>query len=78
MAKYNGEKYVEEQLRSILCQLDQESEVIVVDDCSKDKTVEIIQSFQDKRVVVLKNKKNDVIMNPYLKTLRERDIKFFW
>ena len=55
MATYNGEKYIKEQLSSILNQLSEKDEIIISDDSSTDKTVEIIESFQDKRIKILKN-----------------------
>lgn len=45
MATYNGEKYIEEQLLSILHQNRQPDEVIICDDCSADGTVEKIRDF---------------------------------
>lgn len=45
MGIYNGEKYIEEQLLSILHQTRQADEVILCDDNSKDKTPEIVQAF---------------------------------
>lgn len=48
MAVYNGEKYLEMQLDSILRQTKQVDEIVIVDDCSTDRSVEIIRSFQDK------------------------------
>lgn len=57
MATYNGEKYIKEQLSSILSQLSEKDEIIVSDDSSIDKTVEIIESFKDKRIKILKNNK---------------------
>jgi glycosyltransferase, family 2 len=57
MATYNGEKYIKEQLSSILNQLSEKDEIIISDDSSTDKTVEIIESFQDKRIKILKNNK---------------------
>lgn len=42
MATYNGEKYLAEQLDSILAQTVQDFELIVCDDCSSDVTVEIL------------------------------------
>lgn len=47
MAVYNGEKFIEEQLVSILKQTKQVDEVIISDDGSKDKTVELIENFID-------------------------------
>lgn len=45
MATYNGEKYIYEQINSIYKQIRQPDEVIICDDCSKDKTTEIIREF---------------------------------
>ena len=50
LASYNGEKFIQEQLRSILCQLADNDEVVVSDDGSRDKTVSIIQQFNDRRI----------------------------
>ena len=46
MATYNGEKYLYEQLDSIRCQTMPPDEVIICDDCSKDSTVNMIQSMK--------------------------------
>lgn len=56
MATYNGEKYIKEQLESILSQLDEKDEVIVSDDHSTDKTLEIVEKFRDSRVKIFLNK----------------------
>jgi len=53
MATYNGEKYIEEQLNSILPQLLDEDEVIISDDHSSDRTLEIISNLQDGRIKVV-------------------------
>ncbi len=45
MATYNGEKYLKEQLDSIYAQTYKNIEVIVTDDCSTDKTVEILEQY---------------------------------
>ena len=45
MATYNGEKFIEKQLKSILDQTLQVDEMIICDDCSSDNTVEIIKNF---------------------------------
>ena len=52
MATYNGEKYIKEQLDSILCQLGEDDEVIVSDDGSTDTTLAIVQSFKDPRIKI--------------------------
>lgn len=48
IASYNGEKYIEEQLRSILLQIDINDEIIISDDGSSDGTLEIVKEFQKK------------------------------
>lgn len=45
MAVYNGEKYLEEQLSSILSQLGQKDEVVISDDGSTDHTLDLIRSY---------------------------------
>ncbi|MCS3531761.1 glycosyltransferase [Chryseobacterium sp. JUb7] len=58
MAVYNGDKYIEGQLISILNQLNDNDEIIVVNDFSKDKTIEIIEAFKDSRIKIFHNEKN--------------------
>ncbi len=48
MSTYNGEAFIEEQLDSILAQSYKNIEIVVRDDGSKDKTVEIIKEYQKK------------------------------
>ncbi|MFA6144571.1 MAG: glycosyltransferase family 2 protein [Sulfurimonas sp.] len=57
MATYNGEKYIKEQLDSILLQLGDNDEVIISDDSSTDNTLQIIENFQDSRIHLYKNQK---------------------
>ncbi|MDR0830885.1 MAG: glycosyltransferase [Prevotellaceae bacterium] len=55
IATYNGEKYIRQQLSSILCQIGENDEVIVSDDFSQDKTLEILGNFDDKRIKIFQN-----------------------
>ena len=50
MATYNGQKYIREQIDSILSQLGQEDELVISDDASTDSTLEIIRGYGDKRI----------------------------
>lgn len=52
IATYNGEKYIREQLDSILSQLGPDDEVVVSDDGSTDSTLDIVKSYQDARIKV--------------------------
>ena len=55
LAAFNGEKYIEEQVESILMQLGLDDELIISDDGSQDHSLETISSFCDKRIVLLHN-----------------------
>ncbi len=57
MATYNGEKYIFEQLESILNQISGFDEVIISDDSSNDKTIDAIKSFKDRRIILIENQK---------------------
>jgi len=55
MATWNGEKYIQEQLLSILKQLADDDEVIICDDASYDNTVPIVMALDDQRIKVTIN-----------------------
>lgn len=55
LATYNGEEYIKEQLLSILMQLDGCDEVVISDDHSTDKTIDIIKSIHDDRIKIIMN-----------------------
>lgn len=55
MATYNGEKFIKEQLESILKQLASTDEVIISDDGSTDNTIGVITSFGDNRIKLFFN-----------------------
>lgn len=61
MPNYNGAKYIEEAVNSVLEQTLDEIEVIVIDDCSTDNSVEILQKIQTKypsKVRIIQNEVN--------------------
>ena len=53
VATFNGEKYIKEQLISILSQLKKGDEIIISDDGSTDTTLDIIAKLQDSRIKVV-------------------------
>lgn len=60
MSVYNGEKTVGSAIGSILNQTYDNFEFIIVDDCSEDKTLQILYDYQkqDIRIKIIKNNKN--------------------
>lgn len=58
IATYNGSKYIAKQLDSVLEQLNENDEIIIVDDYSTDNTLEIINKYSDSRIKIYKNEKN--------------------
>jgi glycosyltransferase involved in cell wall biosynthesis len=57
---YNRQEMLKISLKSILEQNYKNIEIILIDDCSTDKTSEVINSFQDKRIKYIRNEKNIV------------------
>ena len=55
---YNGEKFLKESIDSILNQTYKNFELIIIEDLSKDNSLKIINKFKDKRIKLIKNKKN--------------------
>lgn len=58
MPVFNAEKTVEKAIQSILNQSYSDFEFLIIDDASKDNSWEIIQSFDDKRIRLFRNKRN--------------------
>lgn len=54
----NSERTVSKAVRSVLSALRQDDELLIFDDASNDSTLEIIRSFEDKRVKVFQGKKS--------------------
>lgn len=68
MATYNGEKYIAEQVESILAQLGQEDELIVSDDGSTDNTLQILENFNDRRIKIFNHDRKNIKVPFYLRS----------
>ena len=66
---YNKEKYLNSFISSIQNQDLKDFEVILIDDCSTDKSIQKINEFQkkDKRIKLIKNRKNQGALNSRFK-----------
>lgn len=71
MPVYNGEKYLDMAINSILNQTFTDFELIMVDDSSTDNSVKIINSYQDQRIKLIKNNVNLGIPKSRNKCLQE-------
>lgn len=69
MATYNGSPYIEQQLRSILCQLGDTDEIILVDDHSADATLDIVEKIGDRRILVYRNEVNMGVQRTFEKAI---------
>ena len=60
MPAYNAEQFVEQAIRSVMEQTIPNWELLVLDDCSRDKTCEIVERLaaEDGRIVLLRNENN--------------------
>lgn len=58
MPNYNSEKFIKDTIDSVLAQKYQNWELIVVDDCSTDSSLEIIQQYEDSRIRIIRNTVN--------------------
>jgi len=58
MPVYNGEKYIAEAIESILNQTFKDFELLIINDCSTDETVSIINRYKDKRIRLIHNDTN--------------------
>ena len=70
MATYNGEKFLREQVDSILAQLTSEDELVVSDDGSTDKTIGILESYNDSRIKIFHNQNNHGVNGNFENALR--------
>ena len=81
---FNSEKYIKETINSVLNQSYKNFKIIIVDDCSTDKTFEICKKYREKyknKIKLFKLKKNStsasVPRNFGIKKCRSNFIAFF-
>jgi len=63
MPVYNCELYIRESIESILNQTFDDFEFLIIDDASTDKTLDIIKTYDDKRIKVIKKTSNTGLTN---------------
>lgn len=72
MSTYNGEKYLREQLDSIFAQKNVSVELVVRDDASSDRTVDILKEYQKihEKMIIINDRKNLGACNSFLYLIR--------
>lgn len=60
MPAYNAERFIEEAIRSVISQTVSDWELLVLDDCSQDRTPEIVKQLasEDVRITLIQNEVN--------------------
>ncbi|WP_445495610.1 glycosyltransferase family 2 protein [Photorhabdus sp. SF281] len=58
MPSYNSSNFIEQSINSVLQQTFSDWELLIIDDCSKDNSIEIIERFKDDRIKLLPLSKN--------------------
>lgn len=80
MPVYNGEKYIDRMLKGILKQTFSDWELIVVDDCSEDKSPEIVAEAakKDGRIHLICQEKNGGVSSARNRGIKEAKGKYLW
>lgn len=59
MANYNNSKYIADAIKSVLCQTFNDWELIILDDCSTDNSVDVVSGYlNDFRIKLFRNENN--------------------
>ena len=58
MPVYNDSRFIRETILSVLNQTHSNFELLIIEDCSNDKSLEIIRNFEDKRIRLFVNESN--------------------
>lgn len=85
MPVYNGGKYLDLAIQSILGQTYEDFEFLIIDDGSTDNSLEIIRKYNDPRIKLVQNEKNlglpttlnigiDIAMGEYIARMDQDDI----
>ncbi|GAA5436424.1 glycosyltransferase [Deinococcus aquaticus] len=70
IAMYNGDRFLRDQISSILLDLEKDDEIIVIDDCSSDSSLKILDSFQDDRIKIYGNDRNIGVIKSFEKAIK--------
>lgn len=74
---YNGADYIANTIQSVLNQTFTDFELVIADNCSTDNTTEIVESFKDKRITLIKNPENYGMVGNWNVCLKNSHCEFF-
>lgn len=77
MAMYNGEKYVQEAVNSVLNQPYPHFELLIIDDGSVDNSFKIVSAIKDDRIRVLQNETNSGLYKTRNRGVKEARGEYF-
>ena len=63
ITNYNHEKYIGKCISSVLNQTFKNFELIIIDNSSSDNSLQIIKSFKDRRIKILKLRMGALLQN---------------
>lgn len=55
MSVFNGEEFIRDAINSVIRQTFESWELLIVDDCSTDRTLDILKQFDDDRIIIIEN-----------------------
>jgi glycosyltransferase involved in cell wall biosynthesis len=76
LSVYNGEEYLRESINSILSQTQKDFEFLIIDDASLDGSVDVVTSFNDSRIRLIRNEENLGLVGSLNKGLAEAKGKY--
>lgn len=78
ISTYNGEKYIREQIDSLLNQTYRNIKIYVRDDGSKDKTLDILHEFSEKNQIILIEGQNAGFGSSFMQLLKLAEEGDYW
>ena len=74
---FNGEKFIDDSINSVLLQDYENYEFIIIDNCSTDNSIEKVKLFKDKRIRLIQNKYNIGAFKNFQKCVEEAGGEYF-
>ena len=77
ITSYNYGQYIGQAIESVLCQTYNNWELIIIDDCSNDNSLNVIRSFEDEKIQLLTSEKNQGVAASHNKAYALCQGKYF-